>query len=451
MSKKKIIRENLLSTLGGFAKIATSIPIVSMLFDQFSDEEDEESKKELSDNVADLADEKIPLNKSLEIDKDKKALIIGSSQAGVMGYPVMSALEDAGFNGFNFGSATAKSMRYVHSHVLSGLQNREQYDVIVIFPGFKSGENPDDVVDIINLFEPGRCFVVIPPPVTEIEDVESASKLGLNMGDVMPDYWFLLRGGRYAEERERYCRELVSAVEAAGATAIDPRDVVGDMLSESLQPTGINFPNSPDGIHPGNEVSDQVAKAVVSSILASDMQVSAVSVLKSIKPEDIERSPNILSILAPYAATGAIVAAAKGRITSGIGKRTVMGKPGYHQGLDIGIPVGSPVRASLAGEVIRSVPDNPTAGKYIEILHDNGDVSRYLHLSKASVGVGDQVETGEVIGLSGGARGAPGSGRSTGPHLHWEVWEDGGFKKGNLIDPQDWLRKNTRAVKPVDF
>lgn len=448
---KRRLDENLMSAVGSAGRLAASIPIVSMLFDSMADDEDEEGKDALKQDVAELSRESMPLGKALEIDKEKKALIIGSSQAGVMGHPVMRSLEDAGFTGFNFGSATAKSMRYVHSHILSGLPNREQYDVIVIFPGFRVGESPDDVIDIISLFEPSRCFVVIPPPVTEIEDTESAAKLGLNKGRVMSDYWFLLRGGKYAEEREEYCKDLKSAVKESGATAIDPREVVAGAINESVQPTGTSFPNSPDGIHPGPEVAEQIADAVSAAILSSDKLVSTAGVLKTIKPDDIEKSPNIIASLAPYPAAAAIVSTAKGRITSNVGHRTVMGKKGYHQGLDIGIPVGNPVRASLEGEVIRVVSDSPKAGKYIELQHQNGDVTRYLHLSKSNVREGDMVGTGQVIGLTGGARGAPGSGRSTGPHLHWETWEGGGFKKGKLTHPLDWLKKNTGSIKPVDF
>ena len=123
------------------------------------------------------------------------------------------------------------------------------------------------------------------------------------------------------------------------------------------------------------------------------------------------------------------------------------GKRSKHQGLDIGVRTGTPVRAALAGKVTKVVPPpgSPRAGVYVEVTHDNGDVTRYLHLSKVLANVGDEVETGDTIALSGN------TGRSTGPHLHWETWEGGGFKRGRLANPLEWLTRNPGSVKPVEF
>jgi murein DD-endopeptidase MepM/ murein hydrolase activator NlpD len=91
-----------------------------------------------------------------------------------------------------------------------------------------------------------------------------------------------------------------------------------------------------------------------------------------------------------------------------------------HGGVDIAARVGTAVKAPAAGVVIESgvVGDY---GNVIFIDHGRGTISRLAHLSRLDAKRGDVVQAGDVIGLSGGARGAPGSGNSRGPHLHYEV------------------------------
>lgn len=86
--------------------------------------------------------------------------------------------------------------------------------------------------------------------------------------------------------------------------------------------------------------------------------------------------------------------------------------------VDFGAPVGTTIKASLAGEVILAKGNgayNGGYGNYIVIKHSNGTQTLYAHLSQVQVSVGETVSTGEVIGKSGN------TGRSTGPHLHFEV------------------------------
>jgi murein DD-endopeptidase MepM/ murein hydrolase activator NlpD len=101
-----------------------------------------------------------------------------------------------------------------------------------------------------------------------------------------------------------------------------------------------------------------------------------------------------------------------------------------HQGeaaYDFPMPIGTPVRAARAGRVIEVVDafgegsSDPSADQManeIKILHDDGTIGAYLHLLRGGmrVQVGDHVEAGTAIGLSGN------SGRTTGPHLHFEVF-----------------------------
>nr|WP_110598383.1 peptidoglycan DD-metalloendopeptidase family protein [Salinicola lusitanus] len=92
----------------------------------------------------------------------------------------------------------------------------------------------------------------------------------------------------------------------------------------------------------------------------------------------------------------------------------VTGRISPHKGTDFAMRTGTPIDAPADG-IVERVVNHPIAGRYIVIRHDNGYVTRYLHLSKALVKPGEHVKMGEKIALSGS------TGRVTGPHLHYEV------------------------------
>jgi murein DD-endopeptidase MepM/ murein hydrolase activator NlpD len=115
-----------------------------------------------------------------------------------------------------------------------------------------------------------------------------------------------------------------------------------------------------------------------------------------------------------------------GRVTGRFGEKRG-GR--LHQGTDIAVPVGASVSAAAGGTIIES-GTLPGYGNVIIIDHGRGTTTRYAHLSKLLAGKGDVVDAGQVIGLSGGAKGAPGSGNSQGPHLHYEV-----RRGGRPVDP----------------
>lgn len=106
----------------------------------------------------------------------------------------------------------------------------------------------------------------------------------------------------------------------------------------------------------------------------------------------------------------------KGFLTSGFGPRKAptAGASRMHKGLDISNRVGTPIWAPARGTVTLAGRDG-AYGICIKIDHGNNIVTRYAHLDKASVNVGDYVQRGDVIGALGN------TGRSTGPHLHYEV------------------------------
>ena len=120
--------------------------------------------------------------------------------------------------------------------------------------------------------------------------------------------------------------------------------------------------------------------------------------------------------------------------TSGFGVRSdpFLGRPAMHTGLDFRAPTGDPVRATANGKVVSSGWSGGY-GRMVEIDHGNALSTRYGHLSEIHVKVGDVVKIGQVIGAVGS------TGRSTGPHLHYETRID-----GEAVDPQKFLRAGVR-------
>jgi murein DD-endopeptidase MepM/ murein hydrolase activator NlpD len=119
------------------------------------------------------------------------------------------------------------------------------------------------------------------------------------------------------------------------------------------------------------------------------------------------------------------------QITSGFGLRPdpIDGQTKFHKGMDIAMPVGQHVGAADAGRV-ESVGELPGYGLTVVVRHQNGMATRYAHLSEATVKVGEDVTKGQVIAKSGN------TGRTTGPHLHFEVLKNGqAMDPGKAIDP----------------
>jgi murein DD-endopeptidase MepM/ murein hydrolase activator NlpD len=108
-----------------------------------------------------------------------------------------------------------------------------------------------------------------------------------------------------------------------------------------------------------------------------------------------------------------------------VGGRKSQGIHG-HNGVDLAAPAGTIIRASAGGKVISSISNgswNGGYGNYIIISHDNGTQTLYAHIQKSFVSVGDVVEQGEMIAKIGM------TGRTTGPHVHFEIRSKGNTYK----------------------
>lgn len=112
----------------------------------------------------------------------------------------------------------------------------------------------------------------------------------------------------------------------------------------------------------------------------------------------------------------------------------VTGRVGPHNGVDFATPIGTHILSTGDGVVSR-IGNHPYAGRYIDIQHSGQYKTRYLHLHRTLVRKGQSVSRGQKIALSGN------SGRSTGPHLHFEL-----HIKGRAVDPMTAKIPITRSI-----
>jgi len=114
------------------------------------------------------------------------------------------------------------------------------------------------------------------------------------------------------------------------------------------------------------------------------------------------------------------------RMSSPFGYRSdpLLGYTKRHTGMDFACPPGNPIYATGDGVVVLAKYDHSGYGRHVEIDHGFGYVTRYAHMSRLDVEVGQVVRRGDCIGLSGR------SGRITGPHLHYEV-----IYRNNYVNP----------------
>ncbi len=110
-------------------------------------------------------------------------------------------------------------------------------------------------------------------------------------------------------------------------------------------------------------------------------------------------------------------------------------KPGFHPGLDLVAPYGSPVYSTAPGVVSFAGAKNDY-GKVVEIDHGHGFVTRYAHLHRVTVALGQHVSVHQQVGELGS------TGRSTGPHLHYEV-----LVNGTAQDPEKFLQAGKNVVQ----
>jgi murein DD-endopeptidase MepM/ murein hydrolase activator NlpD len=126
----------------------------------------------------------------------------------------------------------------------------------------------------------------------------------------------------------------------------------------------------------------------------------------------------------------------RGPVNSDFGQRRSPWAPNseFHSGIDIGASIGTPVRAPAPGVVVFA-GQHPEYGVTLILDHGNDTKSLYGHLSKLSVGMDQQVRRGDTVALTGN------TGRSSGPHLHYEIQV-----KGQPVNPNSYIWEESRPA-----
>jgi murein DD-endopeptidase MepM/ murein hydrolase activator NlpD len=220
-------------------------------------------------------------------------------------------------------------------------------------------------------------------------------------------------------QRDRYMRENLDAMarrvgemqakliklEAMGERVASLAGIKPTELRPSDKPGGKGGPYLPvDGAS-----MDTINAALASLDRSTDQRMDVFSLIESRLFESRLAALMVPSSLPVDAALG-----------SHFGIRTdpFTGQPALHAGLDFPADPGTPIHAA-AGGVVVSTESHPAYGNVVEIDHGNNLVTRYAHASRILVKTGDIVRRGQIVAEVGN------TGRSTGPHLHFEVLVDG--------------------------
>lgn len=181
------------------------------------------------------------------------------------------------------------------------------------------------------------------------------------------------------------------------------------------------------------EVSEQMS---VDSVWVTYAEYFAIWDSRSINPYKIDHTKfsdtvclSLIDTLAGFSWSMPLMACNR---TSTFGMRHTR----WHYGIDLGLSMGDPVLAAFDGIVRISHYDRGGYGNYVLVRHYNGLETLYGHLTKPTVEIGQLVKAGDIIGLGGN------TGRSSGPHLHFEVRYE-----GNAIDPENLYDFENNALK----
>lgn len=160
------------------------------------------------------------------------------------------------------------------------------------------------------------------------------------------------------------------------------------------------------GFSGGGTISD-IARTRADSVIS---ELERKAAIRSFEAHEVKEAPKEEHFIEPI----------RGRISSGYGirKDPIHGNHKFHKGMDIAAPEGTAIRPTMSGTVVFS-GKRGSYGNVVEIRHDNGYISIYAHNKVNSVKEGDRVTTEDVIATVGS------TGRSTGPHLHFELKLEG--------------------------
>ncbi|GAB2634122.1 M23 family metallopeptidase [Prescottella soli] len=181
-----------------------------------------------------------------------------------------------------------------------------------------------------------------------------------------------------------------------------------------------NSIQSKSGPHRGPLKAAAVA-AIAGALLVGGAQLGVATATAAPQPAQAAGSVHRLG------SSSTVVQPVSGVLTSPYGPRG----SSHHNGIDIGASLGTPIYSAAAGSVISAGPASGF-GQWVRVQHDDGTITVYGHVDTYVVSVGQRVAAGQQIATVGNR------GQSTGPHLHFEVWDP----SGRQVDPQVWLRSN---------
>lgn len=199
---------------------------------------------------------------------------------------------------------------------------------------------------------------------------------------------------------------------------------IKDIINQAKEANAEYMPDIDDSITVSPSLSPEKSQTMsISEIIAAAKEKSQEYMTPPVKQNDTE------SVRVSQIPTGGSVYLPVGdkRVSSSFGERIhpITGKRSFHNGLDFAAPIGTPVTVPSDGEVIFAGKKGPN-GNLVRVRHANGMVTAYAHLDSFDVKKGDKVTGRMKIGTVGN------TGRSTGPHLHYAVFNS----KGEPIDPR---------------
>lgn len=243
-----------------------------------------------------------------------------------------------------------------------------------------------------------------------------------------------LAAGETTESDNLALRQNIDAL-AKRLGVMQARMIQLDALSERLAKlAGLPYKSSEETVGEGGALVaprsltlDQFASALDDFSLASDERLGLYALLED----------SLLERKWESALTPGLMPVDGLQVGSGFGRRIdpITGQLATHTGVDFPGPLRTPIKAT-AGGVVVAAHWHAGYGRMIEIDHGNQVITRYAHLKAFKVKVGDLVKPGQEIGLMGS------TGRSTGSHLHFEVWV-----AGRVRNPKTYLFGSTRVAQ----
>ncbi len=226
------------------------------------------------------------------------------------------------------------------------------------------------------------------------------------------------------ESGGRFRKKVLAAVVATGALAAVGQPMVANA----------NSGESNQAVRPAAErhnVNNQKAAPDKAAVQQVALKAPAPAPAAAPAPAPAPAAAPAPAPAAAPAPAPEYVKPADGSLSSGYGSRS----GSSHKGVDVANSIGTPIHSVASGKVISAGPATGF-GQWVRVQHDNGAITVYGHINTIDVDNGQRVEAGEQIATLGN------KGKSTGPHLHFEVIEN-----GSKINPMPWLTERGIGIE----